>query len=172
VSDPYGAVAVPVDRFGRPLAAWWQRLVAIVIDLLILGVPKGLLIGAVSNVGSAGAGLFSSGWSVGVVVFGILFAGIDLAYFAFLNGSEHGQTLGQMFLGIAVRDDASGGAIGPQRGGLRILVLYPGILLSWLPLVGSLLWIYTLIAALSPLWDRRRHGFHDKVAGTDVIKTR
>jgi hypothetical protein len=77
-----------------------------------------------------------------------------------------------MMLGIAVRDSASGDAIGPQRAGLRILVLYPGLLLSWLPVIGAVLGVYTLVAALSPLWDRRRQGFHDKVAHTDVIKVR
>lgn len=172
MSDPYGSVAVPVDRFGRPLAAWWQRLVAIIVDFLILSVPKSILANILTRVGVVVGGSFTSSWVAGVVVFGLLFAAIDLVYFAWLNGSEHGQTLGQMLLGIAVRDDASGGAIGPQRAGLRIVVLYPGILLSWMPLVGAILYVYTLLAALSPLWDRKRQGFHDKVAGTDVIKIR
>jgi uncharacterized RDD family membrane protein YckC len=168
----YGYVAVPVDRFGRPLAAWWQRLVAIILDLLILGVPKSILTAIFVTTGGAGGGVFSSSWRGGVIVLGIIFALIDLAYFALLNGSEQGQTVGQMALGIAVRDQASGGAIDPQRAGLRILVLYPGIVLGWLPVVGGLLGIYTLVAALSPLWDRGRQGFHDKVAHTNVVKVR
>ncbi len=161
----------PVDRFGRPLAAWWQRLVAIIVDGLILGVPKSILAAIIFGSGS-GSGLYGANWRGGIVALGIVFAVIDLAYFALLNGSEQGQTVGQMMLGIAVRDSASGGAIGPQRAGLRILVLYPGILLSWLPVIGAILAVYTLVAALSPLWDRRRQGFHDKVAHTDVIKVR
>ena len=172
MSDSYGYAAVPTDRFGRPLAAWWRRLVAIILDILILSVPKSILSALFVTVGTSFGGLFSSGWSVGLVVIGILFAGIDLAYFAFLTGSEHGQTLGQMALSIAVRDRSSGGAIGPGRGGVRIMVLYPGILLGWLPTIGYLLAIYTLVAALSPLWDRQRQGFHDKVARTDVISVR
>ena len=39
----YGYAVGPVDRFGRPLADWWQRLVAILIDGIILGVPKGIV---------------------------------------------------------------------------------------------------------------------------------
>jgi hypothetical protein len=77
-----------------------------------------------------------------------------------------------MALGISVRDEAMGGAIGPQRAGIRILVLYPEILLSWLPVIGALAGVYTIVAALSPLWDDRRQGFHDKVAHTDVITVR
>ncbi len=144
---------------------------AIILDGLILGVPKSIILAIVVGRDNGG-GVFSSDWRGGVVVIGIIFAVIDLAYFALLNGSEHGQTVGQMALGIAVRDESSGGAIGTQRGGLRILVLYPGLVFSWVPVVGGVLGIYTLVAALSPLWDRRRQGFHDKVAKTDVVKVR
>jgi uncharacterized RDD family membrane protein YckC len=173
VSDAYGYRVVPVDRFGRPLAAWWQRLVAIILDLLILSFPKTILAAIVAtSANTFGVVVSPAGWSTSLIVLGIIFALADLAYFAWLNGSEHGQTLGQMALGITVRDQASGGAIGPQRAGLRILVLYPGILLGWLPVIGRFLDLYTLVAALSPLWDRRRQGFHDKATRTDVIKVR
>jgi hypothetical protein len=77
-----------------------------------------------------------------------------------------------MALGIAVRDEATGGRIDPVRAGTRILVLYPGIVIGWLPVVGVIASIYTLVAAFSPLWDKRRQGFHDKVVHTDVIKVR
>ena len=77
-----------------------------------------------------------------------------------------------MALGIAVRDEATGGAIGPQRAGLRIIVLYPGILVGWVPILGSLAGLYSIVAGLSPSWDSRRQGFHDKAAHTDVIRVR
>jgi uncharacterized RDD family membrane protein YckC len=164
-------VPVPVDRFGRPLAAWWQRLVAIIIDGLILGVPHSILVAIIVGSGS-GNGLYLTHWRASLVLLAIVFVVIDLAYFALLNGSENGQTVGQMALGIAVRDEATGGRIDPVRAGLRILVLYPGIVIGWLPVIGVIASLYTLVAALSPLWDRRRQGFHDKVAHTDVIKVR
>jgi uncharacterized RDD family membrane protein YckC len=169
---PYGYVAVPLDRFGRPLAAWWQRLLAIILDSLILGIPKGIISAIAIGSSVAGGGFTSGTWELGVLVLGMVFAVIDLAYFALLNGSEKGQTVGQMALGITVRDEVNGGAIGTQRAGLRILVLYPGILLGWVPFLGAIAGIYTLVAGLSPLWDSRRQGFHDKVAHTDVIKVR
>jgi uncharacterized RDD family membrane protein YckC len=162
---------VPVDRFGRPLAAWWQRLLGILLDVVILGVPKAIIT-AVTFGTAAGVGVFSIDWAVGLIVMGILFAVIDLGYFAILSGGEKGQTVGQMALGIAVRDEANGGAIGSQRAGVRILVLYPGILIGWVPIVGTLAGVYSLVAGLSPLWDSRRQGFHDKVAHSDVIRVR
>jgi uncharacterized RDD family membrane protein YckC len=167
---PYGYAPVPVDRFGRPLADWWQRLVAIILDGLIIGIPH--LIVTLIVVGSSNTGVFSASWQAGVILTGIAFAIIGIAYFALLNGSDRGQTVGQMALGIAVRDEVNGGSVGPQRAGLRILVLYPGVVIGWIPILGELAGIWTLVAGLSPLWDSRRQGFHDKVAHTDVIKVR
>jgi len=167
----YGALPGPTDRFGRPLAGWWQRFGAIFIDGLILAVPN-LILSAIF-IGSADiTGASTTGITLGAVVLGIVFSLIDLAYFAYLNGSEKGQTIGQMALGIAVRDLDTGGAIGPERAGIRILVLAPGIIFAWIPVLGAIAELYTLVAALSPLWDSGRQGFHDKVAKTDVIRVR
>jgi uncharacterized RDD family membrane protein YckC len=171
-SAQYGYAAGPVDRLGRPLADWWQRLVAIILDIIILAIPKSIVTAiAITSHGSRNT-YYAADWRVSVIIVGIIFAAIDIAYFAILNGSEKGQTVGQMALGIAVRDEETGGAIGPQRAALRILVLDPGILLAWIPVVSFVAGVYTLVAGLSPLWDSRRQGFHDKVAHTDVIKVR
>ncbi len=168
---PYGYVAVPVDRLGRPLAAWWQRLVAIILDAIILDVPKAI-VAAIFVSSAVTNGLYQTHWRIGLVVVGIIFAVVDIAYFAIFNGSARGQTLGQMALGIAVRDEPTGGALGPERAGLRIIVLYPEILVGWIPVIGAIAGLYSIVAGLSPLWDDRRQGFHDKVAHTDVIKVR
>jgi uncharacterized RDD family membrane protein YckC len=167
---PYGYVPVPADRFGRPLADWWQRLIAIIIDGLIIGIPH--LIITLAIVGSSGGAFLGASWRAGVILTGIAFAIIGIGYFALLNGSERGQTVGQMALGIAVRDEVNGGPIDPQRAGLRILVLYPGVVLGWIPILGVVAGLWTLVAGLSPLWDPRRQGFHDKATHTDVIKVR
>jgi uncharacterized RDD family membrane protein YckC len=159
-----------VDGRGRPLADWWQRLVAIVIDGIILGVPNVLVSLAVD--GKARKHGLTAHFGLKVAVVGIVFTLIGLAYFAYFNGSEKGQTPGQMLLGIAVRDQASGGRIQPQGAAIRIIVLEPGILLQWVPVVGILAGLYTLVAAFSPMWDKSRQGFHDKVANTLVIKVR
>lgn len=151
------------------MAAWWQRLVAIIIDGLILNIPKGIIADIV--VGSNG--LYSTHHiRAALIVIDIIWIFVDLAYFALLNGSPNGQTLGQMIFGIAVRDENTGGSIGPQRAGLRILVLIPGIVVGWIPFLALIAGLYTIVAGLSPLWDSRRKGFHDKVEHTDVVKVR
>ncbi|MDA8147761.1 MAG: RDD family protein [Actinomycetota bacterium] len=170
-STPYGpGRPTPVDVLGRPLASWWQRLAAILIDSVILAIVATLL--GYLFVGTSTAALGGGASSGAVVVVGVLALVIDLAYFGFLNGSEKGQTVGMMALGIAVRDVASGGRIDPRRAAIRIVVLDPGILLSSIPVIGVIASLYTIAAGLSPLWDAHRQGWHDKVARTDVIRVR
>jgi uncharacterized RDD family membrane protein YckC len=154
------------------LADWWQRAVAIIIDGIILGIPKSIILFAAVNSSGSGGGFYSTRLDASIVLIGVIFTVIDIAYFAIFNGSEKGQTVGQMALGISVRDESTGGQIGPQRAGVRILALEPGLIFSWIPVLGVIAGLYTLVAALSPLWDSRRQGFHDKVAKTVVIKTR
>jgi len=170
----YGYAPVPVDSQGRPLAEWWQRLVAIFLDGLIVGVVYWVLVAIVvsSSIGSDSFTHFGIKlWLVDVVV-GV--AGI--AYFALLEGSARGQSLGQMALGIAVRDVATGGPITPQRAGIRMVILYPWLVLIWIPLIGPFLGfiaeIWTLVCGLSPLWNSGRQGYHDISQKTTVIKVR
>ncbi|HEY2565902.1 MAG TPA: RDD family protein [Acidimicrobiales bacterium] len=164
----------PVDSQGRPLADWWQRLVAIILDSVILGIVTGLISAGIIAGGhyKGSNGIFSTNLDARHVIAGVITFVIDLAYFALLNGSPKGQTIGMMALGITVRDANTGGPIDPGRAGVRIFVLYPGILLRWIPVLGAIAGLYTIVAGLSPLWDKKREGFHDKVVKTTVIKVR
>lgn len=171
---PYGYVPTPVDVLGRPLAEWWERLLAILIDSVIFIVLYYVLI-AVAVGTSVGSNSFSHFgiklWLVELVV-----GAGAIAYFALLEGSERGQSVGQMALGIAVRDGATGGAITPQRAGIRMVILYPWMVLIWIPLIGGVLAlvadIWSLVCGLSPLWNDHRMGYHDIAQKTAVIKVR
>jgi uncharacterized RDD family membrane protein YckC len=169
----YGYVPVPVDSQGRPLAEWWQRLVAYILDSIALGIVNYILLliflGHLKSNSLTGFGLKL--WIVRVLV-GV----ISIAYFALLEGSERGQSLGMMALGISVRDASSGGPITPQRAGTRMVLFDPSLVLTWIPFAGyalSLLGdIWTLICGLSPLWNANRQGYHDVAQKTTVIKVR
>jgi uncharacterized RDD family membrane protein YckC len=164
---PYQQMA-PVSPQGRPLAEWWKRAVAIIIDSLILGIP-GYIIIAILGVGFAsqaeidpvtgelegGAGFFA-----GFLISALAFAVISVLYFVFLNGGEKGQTVGKMVMKIQVRDEATGGAIGYGKGFLRWLVAY---------LLGALCFIGSLVDLLFPLWDPKRQCIHDKAVNSLVI---
>lgn len=85
-----------------------------------------------------------------------------LSFFALLvyfDGSRRGQTPGKMLVGTRVVDEANGTAIGYRRALGRRLVY----LLGGLPLYLGWLWC---------LWDRRNQTWHDKAAGSVVVRTR
>jgi uncharacterized RDD family membrane protein YckC len=169
----YGFVPVPVDSQGRPLAEWWQRLVAYILDGIVLGIVNYILlaivVGHLRSTSLTGFGLKL--WIVRVIV-GV----ISILYFALLQGSERGQSLGMMALGISVRDAATGGPITPQKAGTRMVIFYPSLVLNWIPFIGVFLSflgdIWTLICGLSPLWNDKRQGYHDVSQNTTVIKVR
>ncbi len=171
---PYGYAPVPVDSQGRPLAEWWQRLVAFIIDAFIIGTVYWILTAIVvaSSVGSNSfTGFGIKYWIVELIV------GLGgVAYFAFLEGSARGQSVGQMALGIAVRDSETGGPINVQRAGIRMVILYPWMVLICIPFVGWILGaiasIWTLVCGLSPLWNPGQKGYHDIAQKTTVIKVR
>jgi uncharacterized RDD family membrane protein YckC len=140
----------PVDAFGRPMAAWRQRLGAIVIDELFIFVVTFCAIFA-----------FGLRKSFGGAVLSLLMAG---AYYAVLNGSETGQTFGKRALNIQVRDAAGeGGTIGIGRAALRYVTVGLWRIIPFFAL-------FTLLDGLWPLWDPRRQALHDKIAGSVVVR--
>ncbi|HEV3264145.1 MAG TPA: RDD family protein [Acidimicrobiales bacterium] len=162
---PYGYVTGPVDVLGRPLAEWWQRAVAIIIDSVMLGIIFAILRGIF---GGGNTIVFNSNGTTTVhtghlIIAEIIEVVLTLAYFGIFDGSAQGQTLGKMALGIATRDINTGGPIGPGRAVLRRFIY---------TILWALLFIPGLINVLSPLWDQRRQAWHDKAVSSDVIKTR
>jgi uncharacterized RDD family membrane protein YckC len=150
----------------QPLAPWWKRLVAIIIDGVILGLAflvLGLIIAAIA----AGRGTTTttqpaSGGSLIGAYFAISLLGAipGAIYYAAMNGSRRGQTVGKMALGIAVRDARTGGPIGFWRALGRFLIT---------ELFRLALYIPYILDSLAPLWDSRRQAWHDKVAHSVVV---
>jgi uncharacterized RDD family membrane protein YckC len=159
MASGYRAADGPVTAFGRMASAWWKRAVALIIDGVILSIPISLLtsmsgggferttIDGETHIEWHGGGLF-----IGVIV--------GLLYYALLNGSAKGQTIGKMAMRIQVRDIDTGGPIGVGRGFGRQLMIYLFTFACVIPL---------FLDYLSPLWDRRRQAWHDKVVRSVVV---
>lgn len=162
----------PGDRFapfGAPLASWWQRVGALVLDGMVIGVPivvVNLVLAAafghqhtvVTN-GTASTVKSLTG-SARTVVY-TLSALVSGVYFAILNGTGRGQTVGNRAPGIAVRDVDTGTAIGFWRGVLRWFVRVVLYLAFVIP---------GLLNDLYPLWDSRRQTLADKAARSVMIR--
>ena len=124
-----------------PRASFGIRFVALLIDVVLLGIV-GSIIGLI--VGNA----------LGSVV-NIL---LGLAYYAYLEGSPSGQTIGKRAMSIRVIDFTTGGPIGTTRG----LIRYLGRILSGIVCLLGYFWM---------LWDKDKQTWHDKIATTVVVPT-
>jgi len=125
-------------------------VVAIVIEIPLHVVRR---IHEVSVTGTATTAYHTSALGSFLVVL------IVVAYGGLMCGSERGQTVGMMAVGVrAIRLD-TGGPIGYGRAVGR------GVL-EWILSILVLPWIVDM---LFPLWDPKRQTLHDKATGTVVI---
>ena len=160
-SDGYQAYPPPPPAAAlAPYAAWWRRLVATLLDWLLVAVPVGLLgasLGLVEVVRNTEGKLVrvSGSRALSLLVFAAA-----LVYSTAMEGGRRGATVGKMAMLIQVRDAATGGPIGfPRAFGRRFIFL---ILFQLLFLPGA-------INGLSPLWDARRQAWHDKAVNSVVV---
>ena len=138
---------VPPANFGV-FASWWSRFFGYMIDSFILGLvigtPSALLSAAFADPEDA---LLPLGLIVLVGLFG---------YFTFFWTRQRGQTLGQKIVGVrVVRIDGQ-----PMTVGKSIIRVF-GFWVNGLVLYLGWLW---------PLWDDQKQGWHDKMAGTIVVR--
>ena len=144
------------------MAQWWQRVVALALDAVVLAIPNTVIVSLVAA-SAVSTGVITS-TNVGPRVWEAIgvAAVVSLGYFSFLDGGHRGQTVGKMAVGIAVRDIDTGGSIGAGRALLRRFVFFATYF-------GLILFV---INALSPLWDRRRQAWHDKLVHSCVVIVR
>jgi uncharacterized RDD family membrane protein YckC len=124
-----------------PRASFGVRFVALLIDVVLLGV-----------VGSITSMIFRP------AIGSILQLLIGLAYYSYLEGSPSGQTVGKRVMSIRVIDFNTGGPIGTTRG----LIRYISRLVSTIPCLLGYFWM---------LWDPQKQTWHDKFATTVVVPT-
>lgn len=197
---PYAApVRVgPTTPDGVPLAGWWWRVLASLIDGAVVGIPAALitlpaqlqmqrrmtaldseLSGPNPDFGRYWHDYFDLfrdqlRWEWVIVALGIVY------YAAMLRWK--GATLGKLAVGLRVRLRERPGQLPWRAVALRVLItnglgVLPYILLAlgWWPVaivVGVVLVIFVPLDLLWPLWDPKRQALHDKIAATNVVKER
>ncbi len=129
---------------GKPeYAGFWRRVGAALLDSIIFTALFGLLLGSVY--------LNAEFWSIE----GLLSNGLWLGLTAWLWVKFLG-TPGKLLLGCQVVDAQTFKPLRPGQAVLR----YFAYIASLLPLGLGFLWI---------AWDKRKQGFHDKIANTVVL---
>lgn len=174
-AQPYAGTA---SRAGRP-GELMDRFIARLIDHVILFVANmvivSFLVVSILLSGSMGGGFgFGSGGSYfSRVVGAVLGAAIYLAYFAYLESSR-GQTIGKMVMKLETRGEGGGRPTLEEAVKRNIWVAF-GVL-SIVPIIGGVLSGLGQLAAMILIavgisGDAvRRQGWHDKFAGTQVVK--
>ncbi len=189
---PGGQVAWGTTRSGilpdgARLAEWWRRLVAKIIDWVVVGLIVALLSAgyltelvdafqayfeAALRAAESGATPDTSALEAATLDAALPITLISLAVtvvYDVLFLVWRGATPGKMVLGTVVRPaDAPGGVSFPmalRRQAILVLTNLMGLV----PILGVL---GTMLSVIDPawlLWDPRRQALHDKVAGTVVV---
>ncbi len=179
----------PTTVDGRPLGEWWQRLLAAILDNILVGMVGFILalpwtldffrwyIELIGQLASQGdrvdmADLLAqveqrmTGFALPVAVIGLL---VKLAYETYFL-TRSGATLGKMALGIRVRRTGRPGPLTLVEA-LRRQALQLGLsLVGLVPGIGLLTTLAGWLDNAWLIWDPRRQTWHDKIADTVVEK--
>jgi uncharacterized RDD family membrane protein YckC len=126
-------------------AGFWVRFFAVVIDLIGVGIVSNIISGLVSS-----DPMSATGSSINTLI-GVLY----FCYFWSAQGG--GQTLGMRVLNIkVVRTDGS------QLTILQAFIRYIGLIVSIACVFIGVIWA---------AFDANKQGWHDKIAGTYVVRS-
>ena len=151
-STPYPGYPVQATT---ELAGFWRRLVAYIIDIIIVGVIAGIIqtvIGLIIQASSTDTTGASFRSSLVVLIIGLI-------YFGYL-WSRNGQTVGYLALGLRlVRTDGSPVTFVFGMG--RYMLIYLSFLLCAIP---------AIISAFMIGLGQQKQAIHDVIVSTQVIR--
>jgi uncharacterized RDD family membrane protein YckC len=169
---------------GAPLSGWWRRVGARLIDQIIVylialpitgyfWVQVGQEIGDEIDRASESSGPFtaSGDFYQHLLVASLITLVVAIVYEAYFL-RHGGATWGKQLLGIKVRPREHDVQLEWDAIAKRIGVIQGLSLLSAIPGIGFFAGIASLLNYLWPLWDKKRQCWHDKAAGTNVVRTR
>ena len=120
-------------------AGFVDRLIAVIIDALVLLIPNAIIYFAIGD------------------VLGNLLSFLIGAAYAVYFWSSTGQTPGKKLMKLKVVKADGGAILTPGEAVVR----YIGQIISAIPLGLGYFWV---------IWDPKREAWHDKIAGTKVLK--
>ncbi|HVK56046.1 MAG TPA: RDD family protein [Burkholderiales bacterium] len=165
-SNPYSAPTATVadvqitgqQNFGY--AGFWRRFLAVLLDSLILAIPFRIFIAGMESWHGSAERLnpLENASDATDIAINVVVIAVSWLYFALMESSKQGATLGKWILGMRVTDEA-----GNQISFGRATGRYFGKMISSLILgIGYLMQPFT----------KRKQTLHDLMAGCVVIRTR
>jgi uncharacterized RDD family membrane protein YckC len=151
----------------RTYGGFWIRVVARLLDGLILGIPISILFGILFAIFGGIASTTASsdqntqtaaalGLGSVFVIFYLVVLVVVIGYYVYFWGTT-GSTFGMRILKLRVVDANTGGPIGIGRAAVRYLMSIVNSLACYIG------WIWVA-------FDARKQGWHDKVANSVVIQ--
>ena len=166
---PAGYIAPQASGWtpGLTYGGFWIRLVARVVDTLILGIPLSIVLvvfavlaGVIGSASNSSNQNTQSAVAIGFggifLLFYLLVLAAVIGYQIYFWGSS-GATPGMRLFKLRVVDAVTGTPIGYSRATIRWLMT---IVNSWACYIG---WIWVA-------FDPRKQGWHDKVANSVVVQ--
>ncbi len=141
----------PGPMAGVHYAGFWVRFLAIILDAIVLAIITTALAPVMGSQVTVTGNTFTINYTANA--YSTL---IGLVYFIGF-WAWRGQTVGMMPFNMQVVGVADGKKIDVVRGLLR----YVGFIISIIPLFLGLIWA---------AFDSRKQGWHDKIAGTVVVR--
>jgi uncharacterized RDD family membrane protein YckC len=146
---------------GRGYAQWITRVVAALLDWVVVAVP--VLVGQIVLVfsgGRFGFGDLSDASTIGLVAYGVgAVITIVLGFYnVIIKQGRTGQTWAKSWMSIRLVSETDGQPLGPGRTFVRQIAH----ILDALPCYLGFLW---------PLWDSKKQTFADKVMSSVVVAT-
>jgi len=142
-SSTMGAVTAPTTKY----ASWIQRLVALIIDCVLVGIVN-MIINFVLTM--------SLGHLIGGIVGSCVGLAIGIGYFSYMESSEKQATFGKNAMGIMVTDEN-----GQRITMSKAVVRYLSKIVSTVTL---------MIGWFMPLFTAKKQALHDIIAGTLVVE--
>jgi len=185
-----GQVATTPD--GVPLAGWWQRVGALVLDSILLGIVGAIVsLPWVRDVWHVYKDWFDDALRAGddgssasidtaqlqrdlfkpLAIIGAINLALGFVYnVGFLMWKQ--ATPGKLMIGLRVRLRETPGPMPVGTILLRWLGQFGIGIVGLVPYVSSISGIYSLLNYLWPLWDDKKQAIHDKIAKTNVVRKR
>lgn len=145
-------------------AAVTTRVIALIIDAIILGICSAILGLVIADTGI-----------VSGIIRAIIYAALGFVYFGY-TWTAWRASPGQRVLGLMTVNEADGAAVTWSQATTRWAFLFgPSILSSFIggglgALLGLIVFAYGIYLLYTTATDPRKQGFHDKQAKTLVIR--
>lgn len=176
---------------GVPLAGWWVRVGAFVLDSLLLGIIgvlvafpwwrdtfniytdwfEELLNSSTTTSGQPDTAQLQRDLARPLAIIVVINLALGFAYnVGFLMWKQ--ATPGKLMLGLRVRLRETPGPMPLGTVLLRWVAQFAVGIFGIVPYVGSITGIYSILDYLWPLWDDKKQAIHDKIAKTNVVRVR